>query len=80
MHAYLYLLFFFYLYIKGSDASDGTADFVPENYLNCGLMTIYGDIHLGQRWFDAWLHQVINYTNVYLSSIMFCGIHLRAIL
>ena len=46
-------------------------------------MTPYGDIDLGQHWFRQWLvawrHQAITRTNVDLSSVKSCGIHLRAI-
>ena len=50
---------------------------------HCGLATPYGDIHLGQHWSREWLvawrHQAITWTNVDLSSVKSCGIHLRAI-
>ena len=47
----------------------------------CGLVVPYGDKDLGQHWFSlvAWQHQAISWTNVDLSSVGFCGIHLRAI-
>ena len=49
---------------------------------HCGLMTPYGDMDLGQHWLGKWLfawrHQVITWTRVDLSSVMFRGVHLRA--
>ena len=42
----------------------------------------YGDIDLGphwlRQWLVAWWHRAITWTNVDLSSWMFCSIHLRA--
>ena len=36
---------------------------------HCGLVTRYGDIHLGQHWrLEAWRHQAITWTNVKFSS------------
>ena len=50
---------------------------------HCGLVTPYDDINLGQHWLRQWLvarrHQAITRTNVDLSLVRFCGIHLRAI-
>ena len=47
-------------------------------------MMPYGDIDLGQHWLRKWLvawwHQAITWTNVDLSSMEFCGIHLTTIL
>ena len=49
----------------------------------CDLVMPYGDRHLGQHWpmiwFAPWRRQVITWTNVHVSSMEFCGIHLRAI-
>ena len=49
-----------------------------------GLVTPYGDIDLGHHWLRQWLvawqHQAITWTNVDLSSVKFCGIHLTMIL
>ena len=49
----------------------------------CGLVEPYGDIDLGQHWVRYWLcawqHQAITWTNVVLSSKMFCDIHFRTI-
>ena len=46
-------------------------------------MTPYGDMDLGQHWLRLWLvawrHQAITWTSVDLSSVMFCGIHPRAL-
>ena len=43
----------------------------------------YGDIDLDQHWLRYWLvawrHQAIILTNIDLSSVRFCDIHLRAI-
>ena len=51
---------------------------------HCGLVTLYGDINLGQHWLREWLvawwHQAITWTNVHLSSIRSSAIHLTAIL
>ena len=48
-----------------------------------GLVTPYGHVDLGQHWFRYWLvawrHQAITWTNVDLSSVRSCGIHVRAI-
>ena len=48
-----------------------------------GPVTPFGDIDLGQHWLRLWLaawwHQAITWTNVDLSSVRSCGIHLRAI-
>ena len=49
-----------------------------------GLVTPYGNRDLGQhwprQWLVAWWHQAITWTNVDLSSVEFCGIHLTTIL
>ena len=46
-------------------------------------MTPYGDIDLGQHWLrwwlDAWRYQTITWTNVDLSSVRSCIIHLRTL-
>ena len=46
-------------------------------------MTPYGHVDLGQHWFRYWLvawrHQAITWTNVDLSSVRSCGIHVRTI-
>ena len=47
-------------------------------------MTPYGGIDLGQHWLRellaaAWRHQAITWTNVDLSSVRSCCIHLRVI-
>ena len=46
-------------------------------------MILYCDIDLGQHrlsyWLVAWQHQAITWTNIDLSLVKFCGIHLRAI-
>ena len=46
-----------------------------------GLVTPYGVRELGEHWFRwwrvAWRHQAITWTNVHLSSVRSCGIHLR---
>ena len=50
---------------------------------HCGLATPYGDIDLGhhwpRQWLVAWRHQAITWTNVDLSLVKSCGIHLRAV-
>ena len=50
---------------------------------HCWLVTLDGDIGLGQHWPRYWLvarqHQAINWTNVDLSPVMYYGIHLRTI-
>ena len=56
----------------------------PRHFLtHCGLVTSYDDIELGQhrirKWFVTWWHQAITWTNVYFSSVRFCGSHPRAI-
>ena len=44
---------------------------------------IYGGMYLSKHWLMqslvVWRHQAITWTNVDLSSKMFCGIHLRVI-
>ena len=49
---------------------------------HCGLVTLYGNIDLGQHWYRQWLVawrlQAITWTNVDLSSAKFSGIHLWA--
>ena len=40
-----------------------------------GLVTPYGDRELGQQW----RHQAITWTNVDLSSVRSCGVHVRTI-
>ena len=49
-----------------------------------GLVTPYGNKDLVQHWFRQWLvawrHQAITWTNVDLSSVEFCGMHLTTIL
>ena len=51
--------------------------------IDCGLMTPYGSIDLGQHWLRkwhvAWRHQTITWTNVDLASVRSSDIHLRAI-
>ena len=46
-------------------------------------MRLYGDIDLCQHWltywFVAWRYHAITWTNVDVSSKVFCGIHLREI-
>ena len=48
-----------------------------------GLVRPYGDINLCQHWltywFVAWRYHAITWTNVDVSSKVFCGIHLREI-
>ena len=48
-----------------------------------GLVMPYGVRDLDQHWFRYWLvawrHQAITWTNVGLSSVRFCGIHLRTL-
>ena len=34
---------------------------------------------IDKTWLDAWWYQAITWTNVDLLSVVFCGIHLRAI-
>ena len=50
---------------------------------HCGLAMPYADINLGQhqsrQWLVTWWHQATTWTNVDLSSVKSCGIHLRAI-
>ena len=50
---------------------------------HCGLVTPGGDIDLGQHWLRQWLvawrHQAITWTNVDLSSLRSCGIHLTTV-
>ena len=50
---------------------------------HCGLVTPYSNVDPGQHWLRwllvAWWHQVIAWTNVYLSLRVFCGIHPSAI-
>ena len=50
---------------------------------HCGQVMPYNNTDIGQHcfryWFGAWQHQAITWTNVYLSSVVLCGIHLRAI-
>ena len=50
---------------------------------NCGLVMPCGDIDLGQHWFrqwlDAWRHHAITRTNIDLSLIRFCSIHLHSV-
>ena len=50
---------------------------------HCGLVTLYGDMELGQHWLRKWLvawrHQAITWTNVDLSLVRSINIHLRAI-
>ena len=54
------------------------------NSTYCGLVTPYGDRDMGQHWLRQWLvawqHQAITWTNVDLSSVEICGIHLTTIL
>ena len=51
---------------------------------HCGLVPPYGNTELGQHWLGwclfAWWPQAITQTNVDLTSKVFCGIHLAAIL
>ena len=51
---------------------------------NCGLTMPYGIGTSCQHWFRSWLvawwHQVITCTNIDISSVEFCGIHLTKIL
>ena len=53
----------------------------PHYLTHCGQVKWYGDRDLNQHWFmywlDAWQHQAITWTNVDLSSVRSCGIHLR---
>ena len=46
-------------------------------------LTHYGDTHMDQhlfrQWLVAWRHQVINWTNIDLSSVRSSDIHLRAV-
>ena len=50
---------------------------------HCDLVTPYGGRDPGQHWFRQWLgawrHQDITWTNIDLSSLRFCDVHLRAI-
>ena len=50
--------------------------------MHCGLVTPYGNINPGQRWFRklllAWWHQAI-WTTVDFPFVRFCGIHLRVL-
>ena len=53
----------------------------PTTSTRCGLVTIYGDIDLGQHcprlWFVVWRHQAITWIDTNISSKMPCGIYLR---
>ena len=50
---------------------------------NCGFVTPYSDIELEQHWVRLWLvawrHQAITWTNIDLSSVKSCALHLRAL-
>ena len=48
---------------------------------HCALVTSYDDLgqHWLRYWLVAWRHQAITWTNVDLSSIRSCGIHLRTL-
>ena len=52
--------------------------------MNCGLVMPYDITELDQHWFRqrivAWWYEAITWTNIDLSSVRSCGIHLRAIL
>ena len=58
--------------------------FCCNHFTQCGLLTAYGDINLGQHWLRQWVvgwgHQAINWTNVDLTSVFVFFIHVRAIL
>ena len=49
----------------------------------CGLVTPYGNISMGQHWFRLWLvawrQQAISWTNIVLSSARSNDVHLMAI-
>ena len=55
-----------------------------EMLIHCGQLIPYGNIDLCKYWFRwwlvSWLHQAISWTNVDLTSNVFSGIHLSAIL
>ena len=60
-----------------------TRNFIFSYLIHCGLLTPYGEMHLGQLWFRSWLfawwHQAITWSNVYFQLVMFCDIHMRTI-
>ena len=51
-------------------------------WTHCGLVKPIGDINCGQHWLRwwlvAWRHKAFTWTNVDISLVRFCGIHLRA--
>ena len=52
-------------------------------FTHCGLVNPCGDtdlsLHRLRWWLVAWRYQAFTWTNVYFSSVKFCGINLKAI-